>query len=88
VHVATLETILAHCVQHPTIYLPSHDPESAQRLAGAIVSAGAVVDRTESHTDLPPPQPDPRSTDGDPKRDAANAFILMTDRYQPFQLRP
>jgi N-acyl homoserine lactone hydrolase len=34
--VATLETILAHCAQHPTVYLPSHDPESAARLAGAI----------------------------------------------------
>jgi N-acyl homoserine lactone hydrolase len=39
VHVATLETILAHCAQHPTVYLPSHDPESAARLAGAIVVA-------------------------------------------------
>jgi glyoxylase-like metal-dependent hydrolase (beta-lactamase superfamily II) len=36
VHVATLETILAHCAQHPTIFLPSHDPESRARLAGAI----------------------------------------------------
>jgi glyoxylase-like metal-dependent hydrolase (beta-lactamase superfamily II) len=36
VHVATLETILAHCAHHPTIYLPSHDPDSAARLAGAI----------------------------------------------------
>jgi N-acyl homoserine lactone hydrolase len=36
VHVATMETILAHCAQHPTVYLPSHDPESAARLAGAI----------------------------------------------------
>jgi glyoxylase-like metal-dependent hydrolase (beta-lactamase superfamily II) len=36
VHVATLETILAHCAQHPTVYLPSHDPQSADRLAGAI----------------------------------------------------
>jgi len=36
VHVATLEAIMAHCAQHPTIYLPSHDPESAARLAGAI----------------------------------------------------
>ncbi|MGD0454320.1 MAG: MBL fold metallo-hydrolase [Solirubrobacteraceae bacterium] len=35
-HVATLETILAHCAQHPTVYLPSHDPESAARLAGAV----------------------------------------------------
>ncbi len=38
-HVATLETILAHCAQHPTVYLPSHDPESASRLAGSIRSA-------------------------------------------------
>jgi N-acyl homoserine lactone hydrolase len=36
VQVATLDTILAHCAQHPTVYLPSHDPESAVRLAGAI----------------------------------------------------
>jgi glyoxylase-like metal-dependent hydrolase (beta-lactamase superfamily II) len=36
VHVATMETILAHCAQHPTVYLPSHDPESAARLADAI----------------------------------------------------
>jgi N-acyl homoserine lactone hydrolase len=36
VHIATLETILAHCAQHPTVYLPSHDPESAARLAGAV----------------------------------------------------
>jgi len=35
VHIATLETILAHCAQQPTIYLPSHDPESAARLAEA-----------------------------------------------------
>ena len=36
VHVQTLEAILAHCAQHPTVYLPSHDPESAERLAGSI----------------------------------------------------
>lgn len=35
-HVATLETILAHCRAHPTVYLPSHDPASAARLAEAI----------------------------------------------------
>jgi glyoxylase-like metal-dependent hydrolase (beta-lactamase superfamily II) len=35
VHVATLETIVAHGEQHPTIYLPSHDPGSATRLADA-----------------------------------------------------
>jgi N-acyl homoserine lactone hydrolase len=36
VHVATLRTILAHCAQHPTVYLPSHDPQSAARLEGAV----------------------------------------------------
>lgn len=36
VHVATLDTILAHCAAHPTVYLPSHDPESAARLADAV----------------------------------------------------
>ena len=35
VHIETLETILAHCAQHPTVYLPSHDPDSAARLAAA-----------------------------------------------------
>jgi glyoxylase-like metal-dependent hydrolase (beta-lactamase superfamily II) len=44
VHVATLETILAHCEEHPTVYLPSHDPGSAARLAaGATVGAGDHV---------------------------------------------
>jgi N-acyl homoserine lactone hydrolase len=36
VHVATLDTILAHCAEHPTVYLPSHDSDSATRLADAI----------------------------------------------------
>jgi glyoxylase-like metal-dependent hydrolase (beta-lactamase superfamily II) len=41
VHVATLETILAHCAEHPTVYLPSHDPGSAGRLqAGETVDVG------------------------------------------------
>jgi N-acyl homoserine lactone hydrolase len=31
VHVATLDTILAHCADHPTVYLPAHDPESLTR---------------------------------------------------------
>jgi hypothetical protein len=33
---ATLERILAHCGRFPTVYLPSHDRESAARLAGSI----------------------------------------------------
>jgi len=32
VHRVTLERILAHCREHATVYLPSHDPQSAQRL--------------------------------------------------------
>jgi hypothetical protein len=36
--VATIDTILAHAREHPTVYLPSHDPESASRLA-----AGATL---------------------------------------------
>jgi N-acyl homoserine lactone hydrolase len=39
VHIATLETILDHCAKYPTIYLPSHDPESGSRLAGAVTVA-------------------------------------------------
>jgi N-acyl homoserine lactone hydrolase len=39
VHVATLETIVAHGEQHPTIYLPSHDPGSAARLEDAATLA-------------------------------------------------
>ena len=41
IHVKTLDTILAHCAQHPTVFLPSHDPDSAARLA-----AGETVDAT------------------------------------------
>jgi glyoxylase-like metal-dependent hydrolase (beta-lactamase superfamily II) len=33
VSVATIDRILAHGREHPTVYLPSHDPESAARLA-------------------------------------------------------
>jgi glyoxylase-like metal-dependent hydrolase (beta-lactamase superfamily II) len=32
VSVTTMETILAHAREHPTVYLPSHDPESVARL--------------------------------------------------------
>ncbi|HEU4974877.1 MAG TPA: N-acyl homoserine lactonase family protein [Baekduia sp.] len=33
VHVETIDRILAHAAEHPTVYLPSHDAESARRLA-------------------------------------------------------
>jgi glyoxylase-like metal-dependent hydrolase (beta-lactamase superfamily II) len=48
VHIATLKTILAHCARHPTIYLPSHDSESAARFAAATtVHADQPSDREE-----------------------------------------
>jgi N-acyl homoserine lactone hydrolase len=37
VSVATIDKILAHAGQHPTVYLPSHDLESATRLAQSTV---------------------------------------------------
>ncbi len=43
VHIATMETILAHCAQHPTIYLPSHDPKSAARFHSERASAETPV---------------------------------------------
>jgi glyoxylase-like metal-dependent hydrolase (beta-lactamase superfamily II) len=49
-HRATMETILAHCSQHATIYLPSHDPGSAARLAGGITvgeESAALVGRSQ-----------------------------------------
>ena len=53
-HVATLETILAHCAQHPTVYLPSHDPESEAHLGrldhGELRTA---VDVAAGHRDTP-----------------------------------
>ena len=55
VHVATLETILAHCAQHPTVYLPSHDPESAARFAAATtVDGDAPTDRQATALAGPP----------------------------------
>ncbi len=32
VAIATMKTILAHAKTHPTVYLPSHDPQSVRRL--------------------------------------------------------
>jgi N-acyl homoserine lactone hydrolase len=55
VHVATLESILAHCAHHPTVYLPSHDPESAARLdAATTVEADATTDRQATVLASPP----------------------------------
>ena len=43
VHIATMQTILAHCAAYPTIYLPSHDPESAARVADATTAQTPVA---------------------------------------------
>jgi hypothetical protein len=48
VHVATLKTIIAHCAQHSTVYLPSHDPGSAERLADA-----TTVSQSSAPSSLP-----------------------------------
>jgi glyoxylase-like metal-dependent hydrolase (beta-lactamase superfamily II) len=36
VTVETIDRILAHGAQHPLVYLPSHDPDSAARLAACV----------------------------------------------------
>jgi len=33
VTIASMKTILAHAAKHPTVYVPSHDPQSTSRLA-------------------------------------------------------
>jgi N-acyl homoserine lactone hydrolase len=54
IHIATLETIMAHCAQHPTIFLPSHDLESAARLAAATtVQVGGAIDPEDTAPSLP-----------------------------------
>jgi len=46
-HRTTLERILAHCERHPTVYLPSHDPDSARRLSeGVTVGAAGAESAT------------------------------------------
>jgi N-acyl homoserine lactone hydrolase len=52
VHVATLDTILAHCAQHPTVYLPSHDPESLARFNAATTVASVGADWTDRVSEL------------------------------------
>jgi hypothetical protein len=44
-HVATLNTILAHCAEHPTVYLPSHDPESLARFTAETTVDADGADR-------------------------------------------
>src|SRR4051812_7972829 len=53
VHVATLDTILAHCADHPTVYLPSHDPESLARFAAATTVTVDGDDQRHGATGVP-----------------------------------
>jgi N-acyl homoserine lactone hydrolase len=52
VHVATLDTILAHCAEHPTVYLPSHDPESLARFNAATTVDIDGADRPDRVAEL------------------------------------
>jgi hypothetical protein len=38
-----MRTILAHCATHPTVYLPSHDPDTATRFADATTTADIPI---------------------------------------------
>jgi N-acyl homoserine lactone hydrolase len=53
VHVATLDTILAHCADHPTVYVPSHDPESLARFAAATTVTVDGDDQRHGVTGVP-----------------------------------
>ncbi len=53
VHVATLDTILAHCADHPTVYLPSHDPGSIARLSAATTVEVHGDQRPDGVAELP-----------------------------------
>jgi glyoxylase-like metal-dependent hydrolase (beta-lactamase superfamily II) len=47
VHVATLDTILAHCAEYPTVYLPSHDPQTLARFGAATLVSVDGADRPQ-----------------------------------------
>ena len=52
VHVTTMKTILAHCTEHRTVYLPSHDPDSLARFTGATSVDVDGADRPDQVADL------------------------------------
>jgi glyoxylase-like metal-dependent hydrolase (beta-lactamase superfamily II) len=39
----TMDRILAHAAEHPTVYLPTHDPESVTRLERNILLAPTAL---------------------------------------------
>ena len=52
VHVTTMKTILAHCAEHRTVYLPSHDPDSLARFTAATSVDVDGADRPDQVADL------------------------------------
>ena len=52
VHVTTMKTILAHCTEHRTVYLPSHDPDSLARFTAATSVHVDGADRPGQVADL------------------------------------
>jgi N-acyl homoserine lactone hydrolase len=60
VYVATLDTILAHCADHPTVYLPSHDPESHARFTAGTTVLGGLANQPSVTA-----EPSPAGTDSE-----------------------
>ena len=52
VHVTTMKTILTHCTEHRTVFLPSHDPDSLARFTGATSVDVDGADRPDQVADL------------------------------------
>jgi glyoxylase-like metal-dependent hydrolase (beta-lactamase superfamily II) len=52
VHVTTMKTILAHCTEHRTVYLPSHDPDSLARFTAATSVDVDGADRPDRVADI------------------------------------
>ena len=102
VHRATLEQILRHCAEHPTVFLPSHDPDSAGRLresvtvevTGAASAAAAPPASQEAGSAGAPfrPQPAPQAsvppaTARSPERGSVNHTFLPSPECSTPQLR-
>ena len=52
VHITTMKTILAHCTEHRTVYLPSHDPDSLARFTAATSVDVGDADQPDQVADL------------------------------------
>ena len=65
---ATLAAIRAFAASRPTIYLPTHDPDAAGRLAErqAVATAGSVSPSPHARPGPAPPRPQPSATGAAP----------------------